>query len=92
VQIDVQLGDTAAAAAAAAELALSVRQSAGRLDAACPPESGSPLLAAWRSTWLTLRTGLLGIATAAEGLATVGGAAVASMRATESAVIAPDDH
>jgi hypothetical protein len=92
VQIEVQPADTAAAATAAAELARRLRKSADRLAAACPAESGSAPLAAWISTWQTLREGLLGLAAAADDLATLSAAAAATFRATETEVLSSENR
>lgn len=90
MQIDVDPADTVAAGVAAGELARIVRQVTGRLESAAPPSSGAAALAAWTTTWATLRTALLALSTAGEELATTSRAADLRFHQTESGLMVPD--
>jgi hypothetical protein len=92
VWIDVEPAGTAAAGDAAAELARSLRQVTGRLEAICPVSPGTAVLPAWAATWARLRIGLLALAATGEQIAASSRAAVTRYRETESGLMVPDGH
>lgn len=92
MRIDVDPAGTAAAGVAAGELARTLRQLTGRLDVIFPTSRETAALAAWASTWATLRAALLALATAGDDLATTSRAAVLRFSITESGLMVPDDR
>ena len=90
MRIDVDPAGTGAAGVAAGELARIVRQVTGRLESGAPTSSGAAALAAWATTWATVRTALLALSTAGEELATTCRAADLRFRQTESGLMVPD--
>lgn len=92
MRIDVDPAGTAAAGIAAAELARILRQLTGRLDVICPTSAGTAALAAWSSTWATLRMALLSLATSGDDFAATSRAAGLHFSQTESGLMVPDGH
>ena len=90
MRIDVDPAGTVAAGIVAGRLGRTLRQATGRLEQVCPTPSGAAALAAWASTWETLRSALLGLATAGEVFETNSHAAEARFRDTESGSMVAD--